>query len=156
MNENIFIFFTILNKYSTLIYTHIYSLFHCPNFLYVVLSYSYLCMCESMLLFLCLQEIDDPTLRRFLRARDLDVEKASGMFIKYLTWRRSFVPKGSITLSEITNQIADNKIFMQGKDKKGCPVSVILGARHFPSKQGTDELKRPYMRINNFSLTRKK
>ncbi|KAI3463523.1 hypothetical protein Pfo_020186 [Paulownia fortunei] len=88
------------------------------------------------------KDVDDLTLRRFLRARDLDVEKASAMFMKYFTWRRTFVPKGSISTSEITNQIAENKIFMQGTDKRGRPVLVILGARHFPCKGGIDELKR--------------
>ncbi|KAK6153825.1 hypothetical protein DH2020_013464 [Rehmannia glutinosa] len=88
------------------------------------------------------KDIDDLTLRRFLRARDLDVDKASAMLMKYLKWRRIFVPNGSISASEITNQIAHNKMFMQGTDKKGCPVSVAFAARHFPSKGGTDELKR--------------
>ncbi|KAK6153859.1 hypothetical protein DH2020_013498 [Rehmannia glutinosa] len=78
----------------------------------------------------------------FLRARDLDVDKASAMLMKYLKWRQKFVPNGYISASEITNQIAHNKMFMQGTDKEGCPVSVIIGAKHFPSKGGTDELKR--------------
>ncbi|KAK6153824.1 hypothetical protein DH2020_013463 [Rehmannia glutinosa] len=88
------------------------------------------------------KDIDDLTLRRFLRARDLDVDKASAMLMKYLKWRQKFVPNGYISVSEITNQIAHNKMFMQGTDKEGCPVSVIIGAKHFPSKGGTDELKR--------------
>ncbi|KAK6127903.1 hypothetical protein DH2020_038332 [Rehmannia glutinosa] len=85
--------------------------------------------------------IDDLTLRRFLLARDLDVDKASAMLMKYLKWRRIFVPKGYISASEITNQIAHNKMFMQGTDKRGCPVSVAFAARHFKSEGGTDELK---------------
>ncbi|PIN07103.1 Phosphatidylinositol transfer protein PDR16 [Handroanthus impetiginosus] len=88
------------------------------------------------------KDIDDSTLRRFLRARDLDVEKASSMFMKYLTWRRAFVPTGSISESEITNEIAQNKMFMQGKDKQGRPIAVVLGARHFASKGSIDEFKR--------------
>ncbi|KAK4414063.1 Sec14 cytosolic factor [Sesamum alatum] len=84
---------------------------------------------------------DDLTLRRFLRARDLDVEKASAMFMKYFKWRRTFVPKGSISTSEVTNQLAVKKVCMQGTDKRGCPVSVLFAARHFPCKGGTDELK---------------
>lgn len=91
-----------------------------------------------------MQDVDDLTLRRFLRARNLDVEKASAMFMKYFTWRRTFVPKGSISASEIPNQIAHNKVFMQGTDKRGCPVAVIFGARHFPCKGNRDEFKRKY------------
>ncbi|KAG8379645.1 hypothetical protein BUALT_Bualt07G0110500 [Buddleja alternifolia] len=88
------------------------------------------------------KDIDDSTLRRFLRARDLDVEKASSMLMKYLTWRRTFVPKGSISTSEIPNEIAQNKMFMQGTDKEGRPIAVVFGSRHFTSKGGVDEFKR--------------
>ncbi|VFQ64960.1 unnamed protein product [Cuscuta campestris] len=86
------------------------------------------------------EDADDPTIRRFLRARDLDVEKACAMLLKYLTWRREFVPKGFISLSEIQNDIAQNKLFMQGNDKLGRPIVVVFGGRH---KQTTvDEFKR--------------
>ncbi|GER48524.1 Sec14p-like phosphatidylinositol transfer family protein [Striga asiatica] len=88
------------------------------------------------------KELDDPALRRFLRARDLHVEKASQMVTKYLAWRRTFVPKGSISESEVPNQIAQNKMFMQGKDKQGHPIAVLFGSRHFSSKGGLEEFKR--------------
>ncbi|KAI3455207.1 hypothetical protein Pfo_011870 [Paulownia fortunei] len=88
------------------------------------------------------KDIDDLTLRRFLRARDFDVEKASSMLMKYLAWRRTFVPKGTISESEIPNQIAQNKMFMQGRDKQGRPIAVVFGSRHFPSKGGVDEFRR--------------
>ncbi|XP_019180966.1 PREDICTED: random slug protein 5 [Ipomoea nil] len=86
------------------------------------------------------KDADDLMIRRFLRARDLDVEKASAMFLKYLSWRREFVPKGFISPSEIPNDIAHNKMFMQGNDKLGRPIVVVYGGRH---KQTTlDEFKR--------------
>ncbi|EPS64741.1 hypothetical protein M569_10040, partial [Genlisea aurea] len=88
------------------------------------------------------KDLDDSTLGRFLRARDLDVEKASAMFLKYRRWRSSFVPDGTIDESQIQNEIAQNKMFCQGKDKNGCPVAVVLGSRHFARKQGVDEFKR--------------
>lgn len=88
------------------------------------------------------QEVDEVALRRFLRARDRDIEKASKMLMKYLTWRRMFVPTGSISPSEAPNHIAHNKVFMQGRDRRGCPVAVVFGAKHFPSKGNNDELKR--------------
>ncbi|XP_050226129.1 sec14 cytosolic factor-like [Mercurialis annua] len=87
------------------------------------------------------KEIDDMTLRRFLRARDLDVKKASAMFLKYLKWRKDFVPNGSISPLEIPNEIAQNKMFMQGSDKRGRPVTVLFGAKHFQNKN-PDEFKR--------------
>ncbi|KAM5571500.1 hypothetical protein ABKV19_011874 [Rosa sericea] len=86
--------------------------------------------------------VDDLMLRRFLRARELDVEQASAMFLKYLKWRQAFAPNGSISASEVPNQIAQNKLFLQGSDKRGCPIAVLLGARHFQVKGGLKEFKR--------------
>ncbi|KAL1563811.1 phosphatidylinositol transfer protein 3-like [Salvia divinorum] len=89
-----------------------------------------------------LQEVDEVTMRRFLRARNLDIEKASAMLIKYMTWRRNFVPTGSISASEAPNHIAQNKVFIQGTDKRGCPIALIFGAKHYPCKGINDEFKR--------------
>lgn len=89
------------------------------------------------------KDIDDSTLRRFLVARDLDVEKAANMFMKYIIWRKTFVPKGCISVSEVSNQMAQNKMFMQGKDKQGHPIAVLFGARHSACKAGgMDEFRR--------------
>ncbi|KAK9292524.1 hypothetical protein L1049_020497 [Liquidambar formosana] len=86
------------------------------------------------------KEVDNLTIRRFLRARDLDIEKASTLLLKYLSWRRAFVPNGCIAESEIPNDLAHNKLFMQGVDKKGHPIIVVIGARHVHTS--TDEFKR--------------
>ncbi|XWS47735.1 hypothetical protein CRYUN_Cryun13aG0010400 [Craigia yunnanensis] len=88
------------------------------------------------------KEVDDLTFRRFLRARDLDIEKASAMFLKYQKWRRNFVPNGSVSPSEVAHDIEQNKMFLQGSDKKGRPLSVLLAARHFQHKGGVEEFKR--------------
>ncbi|XP_004503847.1 uncharacterized protein [Cicer arietinum] len=88
------------------------------------------------------KEEDDLTITRFLRARDLDVEKASTMFLKYLKWRRSFVPNGSISISEIPNDLADDKVFVQGCNKIGQPIFIVFGAKHFQKKDGLHEFKR--------------
>ncbi|XP_062155751.1 uncharacterized protein LOC133863709 [Alnus glutinosa] len=86
------------------------------------------------------KEEDDLMIRRFLRARDLDIEKASNLFLKYLSWRRTFVPNGSISTSEISNELAHNKLFMQGVDKKGRPIVVCFGGRH--KQNNLEEFKR--------------
>ncbi|KAF8390739.1 hypothetical protein HHK36_025266 [Tetracentron sinense] len=88
------------------------------------------------------QEVDDVTIRRFLRARDLDVEKASGLFLKYLKWRRAFVPNGSISVSEVSNEIAQKKMFLQGLDKKERPIGIVFGAKHFQTTGNPEEFKR--------------
>ncbi|GMQ09485.1 hypothetical protein CsSME_00052851 [Camellia sinensis var. sinensis] len=89
-----------------------------------------------------LQDADDLIIRRFLRARDLDIEKASAMFLKYLKWRRTFVPNGFISALEIQNDLAQNKMFLQGMDKKGRPITVAFGGRHFHNKEGLEKFKR--------------
>ncbi|KAF3784200.1 hypothetical protein EJ110_NYTH30927 [Nymphaea thermarum] len=60
---------------------------------------------------------------------------------KFLRWRREFVPKGSISDSEILNEIAMEKMFGQGFDKKGRPISVVIGARHTCFNRDIDEFK---------------
>ncbi|KAG8502129.1 hypothetical protein CXB51_002131 [Gossypium anomalum] len=85
------------------------------------------------------KEVDDFMIRRFLRARDLDIEKANTMLLKYLSWRRTFLPKGFVSESEISNQLADNKLCMQGVDKQGRPIVVAFGGRHKPTKGNLEE-----------------
>ncbi|CAJ1937627.1 unnamed protein product [Sphenostylis stenocarpa] len=87
------------------------------------------------------KEEDDFTLRRFLRARDLDLEKASTMFLNYLKWKHSFVPIG-VSASDVPNELAQEKVFMQGRDKIGRPIAVVIGRKHFQMKDGLDEFKR--------------
>ena len=110
------------------------------NILGLVITGSFLIIAD---LELVLQEVDDLTTRRFLRARNLDVEKASDMLLKCLKWRIMFVPSGHISSSEVPNEIAQNKMFVQGIDKKGRPIAVLIGARHFQNEiGGLDEFKR--------------
>ncbi|KAK9684361.1 hypothetical protein RND81_10G204900 [Saponaria officinalis] len=87
---------------------------------------------------------DDLMLRRFLRARDLDVEKAASLFLKYLKWKKSFVPKGYISEDEIRFDLEHNKTFLGGLDKQGRPTLVVYGGRHFQNSKdgGLDDLKR--------------
>jgi hypothetical protein len=93
-------------------------------------------------------------IRRFLRARDLDVEKASTMFLKYLKWRYSFVPNGSISRSQVPNEIADDKAFFQGRDKIGRPILLVFGRKHFQKKDGLDEFKRMFLLIKLTDLNK--
>jgi hypothetical protein len=92
--------------------------------------------------------VDDFMIRRFLRARDLDIEKASALFLKYLSWRKEFVPNDTISPSEIPNDLAHDKLFMQGQDKLGRPIVVVFGGRH--KQTSLEEFKR--MRSQNLSF----
>ncbi|KAI3966055.1 hypothetical protein MKW92_019831 [Papaver armeniacum] len=90
------------------------------------------------------KEVDDLMIRRFLRARDLDIDKGSALFLKYIKWRRSFVPNGFISESEIAFDLSHKKLFMQGYDKSGRPIVVTYASKHFPNKEkgGVEEFKR--------------
>lgn len=96
------------------------------------------------------KEEDDFTFRRFLRARDLDIGKASAMFLKYLKWKKEAVPNGFISRAEVLNELAEKKVFMQGFGKKGQPIGVVYGAT-FNCKHGMDEYKRFFVYLlDNF------
>ncbi|RWW07006.1 hypothetical protein BHE74_00015992 [Ensete ventricosum] len=86
-----------------------------------------------------MQEVDNFMLRRFLCARDLDIEKASFLFLKYLKWRRTAVPNGFISEAEIRNDLSQKKVYMQGFDKTGQPIVVAFGAKHYHSKRNMNE-----------------
>ncbi|KAG6468703.1 SEC14 cytosolic factor-like [Zingiber officinale] len=88
------------------------------------------------------QDVDNVTLRRFLRARDLDVEKASVQFLKYLRWRKALMPHGFISESDIPNELSHKEVYKQGFDKQGRPIIVYLVANHVPAGRQLDELKR--------------
>ncbi|RZC60367.1 hypothetical protein C5167_022137 [Papaver somniferum] len=89
------------------------------------------------------KDVDDLMIRRFLRARGHDIEQGSALFLKYLKWRRSFVPNGLISESEITSNLAHKKVFLQGLDKRGRPIIVSFGSKHLPKKEkgGVEEFK---------------
>lgn len=90
------------------------------------------------------KDVDDMTIRRFLRARNHDIQKASTMFLNYLSWKRTFIPRDGFSPSQIPNQLAMKKMFMQGHDKQRRPIIVGLGARAKPVKgnESIEEFKR--------------
>ncbi|KAL0928408.1 hypothetical protein M5K25_000287 [Dendrobium thyrsiflorum] len=87
------------------------------------------------------KEVDDFMIRRFLRSRELNLEKASDMFLKFLKWRRTAVPNGFISEAQIQNELSQNKLFIQGFSKKGSPILVAFPSKHYPSKRDMNELK---------------
>ncbi|XP_050371909.1 CRAL-TRIO domain-containing protein YKL091C [Argentina anserina] len=79
------------------------------------------------------EKCGDPTLMRFLIARSMDPEKAAKMFVQWRKWRASFVPNGFISESEVEDQLADRKIFLQDLSN-GCPVMIVKASKHYPAK----------------------
>ncbi|KAF5207037.1 Cral-trio domain-containing protein [Thalictrum thalictroides] len=69
----------------------------------------------------------------------MNVDEASELFLKYVKWRKTFVPNGWISETEIANQLLHEKVFLQGYDKKGRPIAIYFYGRHFAAK-GKDAL----------------
>lgn len=89
-----------------------------------------------------MQELSDETIRRFLRARNLDVEKGSSMLLKYLKWRREFVPNGCFSREDVVGRgLSSDELYMQGCDKIGRPILVVLAGNHKPVPN-IDDFKR--------------
>lgn len=88
------------------------------------------------------KDVDDSTIKRFLNARDLDVDKAANFLLKHLAWKREAIPNGFISESEVQKEIAQEKMFSQGFDKKGRPIGVVLGCKHDAGGRDLNEFKR--------------
>ncbi|GLJ16742.1 hypothetical protein SUGI_0288090 [Cryptomeria japonica] len=88
---------------------------------------------------------DDATLRRFLYARESNVQHASELYIKYRKWRQTFVPHGCISETVITNELKKNMVCMQGFDKKGRPIAVVILKRHKPCHKALEDTKRYFV-----------
>ncbi|OVA12176.1 CRAL-TRIO domain [Macleaya cordata] len=81
------------------------------------------------------KDYSDPTILRFLIARSMDPEKAAKMFVQWKKWRDEFVLLGFIPDSEVEDELAAKKVYLQGLSKIGKqPVVVMKANRHFQSK----------------------
>ncbi|XP_059278629.1 uncharacterized protein LOC132032873 isoform X2 [Lycium ferocissimum] len=76
----------------------------------------------------------EKTLMRFLIARSMDSEKAAKMFCQWKKWRAEMVPRGYIPDSEVSDELASEKVYLQGLTKKGHAVMLVKVNKHFPSK----------------------
>ena len=87
------------------------------------------------------KEADNLTLRRFLRARDHNVCKASAMFLKFLKWRKEAVPGGSVPAEQVQRELSEDKVCMGGVDRAGRPVLIVFSARHYSANRDMAEFK---------------
>jgi hypothetical protein len=92
-----------------------------------------------------MQAMDNLTLRRFLRARDHDVDKASAMFLKFLKWRREAAPGGSVPEEQVRRELSQDKLCMGGVDRAGRPILVAFAARHFSAGRDMAEFKSTHL-----------
>ncbi|RLN22669.1 hypothetical protein C2845_PM07G33460 [Panicum miliaceum] len=87
------------------------------------------------------KEVDNLTLRRFLRARDHNVDKAAAMLLKYLKWRREVAPDGFVPEERVRRELAQDKACMGGADRSGRPILVGFMARHYSADRDLAEFK---------------
>ncbi|PAN26726.1 hypothetical protein PAHAL_5G033800 [Panicum hallii] len=87
------------------------------------------------------KEVDNLTLRRFLRARDHNVDKAAAMLLKYLKWRREVAPDGFVPEERVRRELAQDKAWMGGVDRSGRPILVGFMARHYSADRDMAEFK---------------
>ncbi|MCL7035181.1 hypothetical protein MKW94_004979 [Papaver nudicaule] len=83
------------------------------------------------------ENYNDLTLMRFLIARSMDIEKAAKMFVQWKKWRDDFLPLGFIPESEVPDELASNKVYLQIPSSNAHhhhPVVIVKTNKHFSSK----------------------
>ncbi|MCO5609134.1 hypothetical protein L7F22_063356 [Adiantum nelumboides] len=91
------------------------------------------------------QMLTDTDYLRFLRARDFDKEKTLKLLVQHLKWRRAVVPSGFIKEEEIARELERKQIMLQGHDKFGCSIVIVLTARHIAFHRDLEETKRLFV-----------
>jgi CRAL/TRIO domain len=71
-------------------------------------------------------------LRRWLRARAADVEMAARALEAHAAWRVHWVPDGRIARHAVQCFLDDEELCLQGVDRSGRPVLLVLADRHRP------------------------
>lgn len=87
------------------------------------------------------ESVSDATLLRFLRARSHDVQVAAKLYADHVSWRAATVPLGYVPDSEVANELAAKKAFLQLKPGERSVV-IVPGALHDVNKRDLEEFKR--------------
>nr|BAJ95894.1 predicted protein [Hordeum vulgare subsp. vulgare] len=88
------------------------------------------------------KEVDNLTLRRFLRARGHVVGKASAMLLKFMAWRREAVPGGVMPPELVRTELSREMASLGGVDRSGRPVLLAFPAKHFSANRDMAGFKR--------------
>lgn len=83
----------------------------------------------------------DAYLRRWLVARDWDVEVTYKLLTDHASWRQHNVPKGFMPEEEVKVPLADDKTFMQGVDHEGRALVIVRVRNHICRKDLRDMRK---------------
>uniref|UniRef100_A0A453GDX1 CRAL/TRIO N-terminal domain-containing protein n=1 Tax=Aegilops tauschii subsp. strangulata TaxID=200361 RepID=A0A453GDX1_AEGTS len=93
------------------------------------------------------KEVDNLTLRRFLRARGHAVGKASAMLLKFVAWRREAVPGGVMLAELVRTELSHEMAYMAGADRAGRPVMLAFPAKHFSATRDMAGFKRTFTHL---------
>ncbi len=69
---------------------------------------------------------------RWLAARGWDPERAAHDLAAHASWRAAFAPAGRIQKCEVEGQLAQDKVMVQGLDRQGRGVVILVGGNHIP------------------------
>ena len=83
----------------------------------------------------------DEMVLRFLRARDLDVSRATEMLMAHKPWREQWMPH-AITIADLPNSMPSGCWRFAGYDRQGRPVTSIRTSLWDPSKYSLEEYVR--------------
>ena len=83
----------------------------------------------------------DEMVVRFLRARDLDVSRATEMLMAHQPWREQWKPE-TITIADLPNSMPSGCWRFAGYDRRGRPVTSIRTSLWDPSQYSLEEYVR--------------
>ncbi|KAL3144014.1 hypothetical protein ABBQ32_003820 [Trebouxia sp. C0010 RCD-2024] len=87
-----------------------------------------------------LDPLNVASLARWLQAKGHDMDVAEEHIHVHAHWRQSFMPAGHIPEDQIVNELASNKVYLQGNDIQGRTVFVVLAKQQEMGR--ADETKR--------------
>jgi hypothetical protein len=73
-----------------------------------------------------------PHPRSWLAARGHDPARAARDLAAHAEWRAAFVPDGRFADADVANELAQEKVLIQGPCTRGRALLVFNGAKHFP------------------------
>lgn len=85
--------------------------------------------------------VTDAYLRRWLVARDWQVDVTFKLLLDHGSWRARHTPKGYIDDARVRRPLDDDKTFLQGVDYQGRALVIVRVRNHFSNKRCLQEMK---------------
>ncbi|DBA67929.1 TPA: hypothetical protein ACH3X2_014131 [Trebouxia sp. C0005] len=87
-----------------------------------------------------LDPLDVRGISRWLRAKGRNMDVAEEQIHVHAHWRQEFMPAGHIPENQVMNELASNKVYLQGCDAQGRTVFIVLAKQQ--EKGRPEETKR--------------